>query len=159
MPKPTTNRPDSARRSRTDLRTGGQFQTRLPAPGFPGRSRRRRETDSTPGNDHAYLLNPSLKPIVLHIIRDGSFFDQDEWPQDRIREVISMLYHVLFYSDGFKDTKKWESLPTLPELADYLVSELHKIHDDSYHFGFDDEKVLRFYSYREISSISQSYVL
>lgn len=158
MPNKTKHRSRTTSRSGKNNSQRSKLKGRLHPHGLSGRSRRRRTNDSATGNDHANFLNPKIKPIKLNIGREGSFFDSDAYPQEQLHFVISNLFHCLKNTPGFKDDKKWDKLPSLPELADYLVSKTKAIHGDAYSYKFIEDK-LHFYTYQEIGKLTKTHCL
>lgn len=146
-----TNRPRVAKRSKQSKGVHSH--------NVSGRSGRRRTNGSTSKSNCANILNPTIAPIQLFVPETESLFNTEAYPQEQICHIVENLYRILKHTPGFEDNREWKELPSLPELASYLMQEAFKQFQDRFSYRYTTDNELRFLVYEVPPHLDNTFVL
>lgn len=134
MPANTQNKRRTAPSGRKSMPKSKRSQAKLPGNRI---SRRKRiiRPDIAPARVYrSSAINWPLQGISPFKINSRNH----SIPHDELEEKLPYVYQALRSAPGFKDDKEWDGLPSLPELADYLFSEIAKVVPAGYQWDVHD---------------------
>jgi hypothetical protein len=112
-----SSRNKRTRGNRKNPLQGIQHKKGLLEHGLSGRVGGQSSFSNSGGVASACFLNKELTP-------KSHFINYD---QDKLVKVLPSIYECLKQSPAFKDDKDWKTLPSLIELADYLIKSIAEV--------------------------------